>query len=684
MDTLIYKGKLKRYLDAPLHMILLFYIACIGVGIYQFQLGMVCAVIVSIYAILIYILYRVNQKKLAEELINFATRYSTVQKELLEHFQVPYALIDDAGKLLWVNEAFRDLTGKDKNYHKSITSVFREITKESITVAKDDELTYRLSYKDSIYTALLHRLHVENDGEENKMVGMATADRAPLISVMLLDETELEEYRRINREQKLVTGWIYIDNYEETFESVEDVKRSLLTAVVERKLTKYFEKAEAILRKIEKDKYMIFFANKHLPMLEEDRFSLLEDIKATKAGNDNEVTISVGLGLNGDTYVKCADYARAAIGLAQGRGGSQVVIKDREDVSYYGMRGKEIEKNTRVKARVKAQALRELMLNADNILVMGHQISDADALGAAIGVYCAARHLEKECRIILNTVTSSLRPFVDLFLDNEMYEPDMFVESYQALDIWERETLVVVVDTNRPSSTECPELLKKSDHIVVLDHHRLGNEQITNPTLSYIEPYASSTCEMIAEILQYFSDKVQIEPFEADCIYAGILIDTNNFMTKTGVRTFEAAAFLRRSGSEVTRVRKMLREDMSAYKARAEILRRAEVYRGAFALSIFRSHDVDSPTVIGAQASNELLNIVGIKASFVLTAYQGKIYVSARSIDEIDVQRIMERLGGGGHLNVAGAQIENVTEEEVMRRIERTIDVMIDEGEIKL
>ena len=257
----------------------------------------------------------------------------------------------------------------------------------------------------------------------------------------------------------------------------------------------------------------------------------------------------------------------------------------------------------------------------------------------------------------------------------------MFINSEIAIEEVSRNSLVMVVDTNRPSYTECPELLTRTDTIVVFDHHRQGSEVIENPLLSYIEPYASSACEMVAEVLQYFQEGFKLSPAEADCIYAGILIDTNNFMTKTGVRTFEAAAYLRRSGAEVTRVRKMLRNDMACYKARAEAVRHAEVYRGAFAISVCPSEDVESPTIVGAQAANELLNIIGIKASFVLTEYAGKIYISSRSIDEINVQLIMERMGGGGHLNVAGAQLTGCTISEAKHAIMRTIDEMLEEGD---
>ena len=331
---------------------------------------------------------------------------------------------------------------------------------------------------------------------------------------------------------------------------------------------------------------------------------------------------------------------------------------------------------------MKAHALRETIESREHVVIMGHNISDVDSLGAAIGVYCAARELGKKAQIVINEVTTSLRPLVDLFTPEKGYPADLFINSEEALAITNRNTLVMVVDTNRPSYTECPELLKRTNTVCVFDHHRQGSEVIENPVLSYIEPYASSACEMIAEVLQYFAEDIQLEPDEADCIYAGILIDTNNFSTKTGVRTFEAAAYLKRAGAEVTRVRKMLRNDMAAYKARAEAVRHAEVYRNAFAISICPADNVESPTVVGAQAANELLNIVGIKASFVITEYQNKVYVSARSIDEINVQLIMEKMGGGGHLNVAGAQFADRTVMQVKRMLQDTIDQMIEEGDI--
>lgn len=339
---------------------------------------------------------------------------------------------------------------------------------------------------------------------------------------------------------------------------------------------------------------------------------------------------------------------------------------------------------TRVKARVKAHALREIMETKDQVMIMGHQIGDMDSFGAAVGVYCAAQVLGKKAYIIINEVTSSLRPVKECFSEENGYPVDMFIKNEKAMELVDYNTAVVIVDTNRPNMVECPELLNRTRTIVVFDHHRQSSEVIDNAVLSYIETYASSTCEMVAEVLQYFNENIHLKPAEADCIYAGILIDTNNFMTKTGVRTFEAAAYLRRCGAEVTRVRKLLRDDMEAYKARAEAVRHAKVYRGAFAISICPGSNIESPTIVGAQAANELLNIVGIKASFVLTEYNDKIYISSRSIDEINVQIIMERLGGGGHLNMAGAQLTDCTMDEAEEQLMETLDDMIEEGDIEI
>ena len=321
------------------------------------------------------------------------------------------------------------------------------------------------------------------------------------------------------------------------------------------------------------------------------------------------------------------------------------------------------------------------MTAKENVLVMGHSRPDADSFGAAVGIYCMARVLERKANIVLDGMTSDIQPLVECFTSVSGNE-DAIISGQTAREMAGNNTVLVVVDVNKPSITECPELLHMVKSVVVLDHHRAGSEIIENATLSYVEPYASSACEMISEILQYVQDNIKIHIEEADCMYSGIMVDTNNFLTKTGVRTFEAAAFLRRCGADVTRVRKMFRADALEYKAKADAVSQAEIYRDSYAISTCYSDDLPSPTVIGAQAANELLNIKGIKASFVLTDYQGKIYVSARSIDEVNVQLIMERLGGGGHMNVAACQMEGIGLEEAIGELKSTIDSMIESGEL--
>lgn len=682
MNTLIYRGKLDHYLKAPLYVIVLFVLGDIALFFLNIKLALLAVPCILVYALVIWAFYRWNREQLNREIINFATRYGTVQKELLGKLEIPYALLDTNGRFLWRNEAFFQLAGEDSDFQKSVTSLFGEINKDRIAAIGEDPLVFGLKSDHHTYRATLQQLTIDNFREKKEVTDSLNLSMDRVIAFMLFDETRLVALRQKNIDQELVVAQVSIDNYEETIDSVEAVRRALLVALIDRKVNKYFQSSDAIVRKNDRDKYIVLFQRKYLAKMEEDRFSILEEIKNTKAGNDNEITLSIGIGLGGRSYTQNTEYARAAMDLALGRGGSQAAIKSGDETRYYGIRGREVEKNTRVKARVKAQALREIMTSRDTILVMGHKITDIDAFGAAVGVYVAARELGKEARIVVDTVTSSLRPLVSLFTGDRGYPEHMIISPEEALQIVDKHTLVVVVDTNRPNYTVAPDLLNRTRHIVVFDHHRQGEEVVQNPVLSYIEPYASSACEMIAEVLQYFSEKVQLRPTEADCIYAGILIDTDNFAAKVGVRTFEAAAYLRRNGADVIRVRKMLREDMATYKARAQVVRDAEVYHDHYAVAICETTEVESPTIVGAQAANELLNIVGIKASFVITDYRGKVYISARSIDEVDVQKLMEQLGGGGHLNIAGAQIAGADIDEVKQKLIGLIDEHVDKGDL--
>ena len=672
------KGQLKYYMQWPLILTILLVIMDILVFTVNRKAGALVSVFVAAYILIVVFLYFHSRAVIMNELISFATQYGQVQKTLLKEFIVPYALLDYNGKILWMNDAFATLSGKNRRYRKSVTNLFPELTKDKLPRENEAEAAFQYGEKD--YRAVMRPISIQRLLEESGLV--ETEGHNDLTALYLFDETELNRYIRQKEDEKLVTGLLYLDNYEEALNSVEEVRRSLLVALIERKLNKYFGEVDGLIKKLEKDKFILVMRQRSLEELKKKRFNILEDVKTVNIGNDMAVTISIGIGINAPSYSQNYEYARIAIDLALGRGGDQVVIKDRDQMTYFGGKSQQMGKSTRVKARVKAHALREFMVSKDKVVVMGHKIPDVDSIGAGIGIYRAAKSLNKKTHIVVNNPTMSVRPIIQTFKDNPDYDENMFINSDEARDIVDDNTVVVVVDTNKPSYTECEDLLHMSKTIVVLDHHRQGSEVIQNAVLSYIEPYASSACEMVAEILQYFSDDIRIYNIEADALYSGIIIDTNNFTSKTGVRTFEAAAFLRRCGADVTRVRKMFRDDVQSYRAKAEAIRHVETYRGCFAIAVCPTEGVDSPTVVASQAANELLNIDSIKATFVLTDYQNKIYISARAIDEVNVQLIMERMGGGGHINMAGAQLPGATMEEAVSQLKITLDQMIHEGDI--
>lgn len=680
MDVIEYKGQLKQYFYIPFYTAIVLLFFDVVTFIYNKTMGIFFFLIVCLYFLILIIFYNIFKNKFVHEIIDFATKCSKMQSILIDKFDVPYVLLDNDGKIIWHNEKFKTLTDKETQFRESISDIIPKITKNLIK-EHDKFSNFEVDFSGRRYNAVLQKFEMPQSEIKSKLFAIHGKD-VDLIALSLFDITKLTYLQEENENIKMIPTVVYIDNYEETIEQVDLVKRALLLAVIDRKVTQFFHSVDGIVQKIEKDKYFIVFEHRYLQKLKDTRFSILEDVKNIKVGNENEVTLSIGVGDGGDSYQQTFAYAGAAINIALGRGGSQAVIKQEGEVSYFGLHGKQVDKTTRVKARVKAQALRDMMESRENVIVMGHQISDIDAFGSAVGVCVAARKLGKKSQIVLNTITTSLRPIVDLIQSMENTE-DLIITSEQAIKIVTPQTLVMVVDTNKENYTECPELLKKTEYIVVFDHHRQGEGVITNSVLSYIEPYASSACEMVAEVLQYFAENIQMKPEEADALYAGILIDTNNFVAKTGVRTFEAAAYLRRNGADMIRVRKLLRESMEAYKARAEVVRKAKVYRGKFAISTFINNGVESPTIIVAQAANELLDIVGIGASFVLTEYKNKIYISARSIDDVDVQLMMEKLGGGGHINLAGAQLENETLDSAIEKIENIIDDMIDKGEVE-
>lgn len=681
-DKLKLNGHMRAFMRWPL--ILSIFLVVLNILVYftSVKAGIIVTVGILVYIGIAVAVLHCHKPFVINDLIAFANQYDVLEKRILEDLSMPYAIMDMHGRMIWSNKVFSKLTGKDQFYRKNISSVFPEITQDKLPEENKAEISeVSIHFGEKIYRVSMQRVSL---GEviSNSELFDENQQNVNLIAVYLYDETQLKESIQQIEDNKLVVALAYLDNYEEALESVEDVRRSLLTALIDRKITKYFSNFDGLVKKLEKDKYFLIMRQSSLKAMQEQRFHILDEVKTVNIGNEMAVTLSIGIGLNASTYIQNYEYSRIAIEMALGRGGDQVVIKNGDNITYFGGKAQQVEKTTRVKARVKAQALKEFMSTKDRVVVMGHKITDVDALGASIGIYRAGKTLGKPVHIVINDPTTSIKPLMAGYINNPDYEPSMFIDSAKAKELVDNNTVVVVVDTNRPSYTECQDLLSMTKTIVVLDHHRRGSEVIENAVLSYVEPYASSTCEMVAEILQYFSDNLRIRYIEADCIYAGIIIDTNNFTTRAGVRTFEAAAFLRRSGADVTRVRKLLRDNLDSYKARAEAVRTAEIYKDCFAIARCPSEGLESPTVVGAQAANELLNIAGVKASFVMTQYNQEVYVSARAIDEINVQVMMEKIGGGGHLNIAGAQVK-ASVDETEKMIKDIIDQFYQEENIK-
>ena len=672
-------GRLKKVIMFPLFMGALLILFNIGMYFVDVNCAKIASIFVLVYIIAITLLTFYIKNNLMHELIDFSSNYSQVQRQLLYDLSIPYCLIDNNGRVMWMNKMMLEKTEKKKDFRKNIATVFHEIT-PNIFPTGEESKEVRISYQGRDYCVEMKRISID---KFTRGVNIVSSDKCDsFVAMYMFDETDINMYIQKIKEERFVVGLIYIDNYEEALESIDDVRRSLFVGLIDKRVNKYFAAGAAIVRKLEKDKYLAVFRYKYLEKLLEDKFSILEDIKNVKVGNEMTITLSVGIGTGAGEYSKNFDIAKAAMDLALGRGGDQAVVKDAEKIMYFGGKSQQMEKNTRVKVRVKAHALKQILETTENVLIMGHQIADIDAFGSAVGIYAICRRLGKEAHIIINDVTSSVKPFMDRFLGKTDYPQDLFLLREEAPQYVNSMTAVIVVDVNIPQRTECPELLDKCKTIMVFDHHRQSSEPISGAVLSYVDPYASSASEMITEMIQYVEDSVKIKAIEADALYAGINIDTDGFNNKSGPRTFEAAAFLRRHGADVTRVRKLLRNDMAEYRAVAQAVSKATVYRDVFAIAKFEGEGVESPTEGGAKAANQLLDISGIKASFVITPFNDAIYISARSIDEVNVQLIMEKLGGGGHMTIAGVQLKDCTADQAVQTIKVTLDSMIKDGEI--
>jgi c-di-AMP phosphodiesterase-like protein len=675
------KGMLRLYLKWPLFLSILFIIMDIQLFVINRRIGVIGAVYCVIFILITLILNFFGKKGIRRDLVQFAENYGKMQMNMIKEMDIPYAVLSEEGQLLWGNDKFLRVIVNKKAARRSITNIFPEITQNILPKLPEPKEAH-VQAGERYYRCVMNLIVDSGSsvGGEEELAFDQMLDTKRIIAMCLYEETEVINLEKVREAENLVVGLLYIDNYDELIDSIDEVRQALTMALIDRKVNKYMQSIDAISKKLEKDKFFFAFKQKYLDGLMSSRFSILEEIRNINLGNDQSATISIGIGVGKGTYMERYEWARGAMDLALGRGGDQAVVKNGEKEQFFGGKRVQIERNTRVKARVKAHVLKELIEGKERVVVMGHSIGDVDSFGACVGIYRIAKTLNRKAHIVVDEVNSSVKPIMERFYSKD-YESDLLIDGEEAKELVDESTLLVIVDVNKGSYTECPDLIDMAQSVVVIDHHRQAGDAITKALLFYIEPYASSACEMVAEISQYIGNGLRLRPAEAEAMYAGIMIDTNYFTDKAGVRTFEAMAYLRRSGADVVRVRKLFREDINEYKIKAAAIQDTELYLGEYAIAESLAEGVESPTVLGAKIANSLLDINGVKASFVLTKYNGKIYISARSIDELNVQVMMERLGGGGHINMAGAQLKDMSMEEAKAIIRETIDNMITEGE---
>ena len=672
-------GTIDLYLRVPLWLSLLWLPILFVAFLVEWNLRLLLFFLAIVYIAFALYFYRSRKSRLVSALLDFSLRANENRARLFEEMPTAYCIVGEDGEILWSNRAFHTILQKDSKIERNIFNIFPNMQKEMLK-EKGAMLELHSSFMERKYCIDLIRL--DDLGDEGTEEIRSLSEEEELVAVYLRDETEEVELKQKLDEERVVLGLAYIDNYEDVMEQIEEVRRSLLSALVDRKITRYITASDGVVKKIEKDKYFFLLKQSVLEKMMEDRFSILEEVKEIDMGNELAITLSLGIGYGAGDFSQNYEYARTSMDMALGRGGDQAIVKNPEKLSFFGGKSQSTERVTRVKARVKAQAFQELIESKDKVLIMGHKNADMDCLGSSVGVYRMVSSLDKRAYIVQNNVTSTILPLKERFLNNADYPEDMFIDGETAKSLVDNNTMLVVVDCDRPSIIDEPALLSMVKTKVVFDHHRQSSETIQGAVLSYCEPYASSASELIAEMMQYIREGIKARPMEADCMYGGVVIDTREFTNQTGVRTFEVAAYLRRCGADITRVRKVFREDFDDYQAKADAISRADIYRNAYAISSVEKNGSESPTVLCAKAANELLNIRGIKASIVLTKVENTVFLSARSIDELNVQVLMEKLGGGGHRTVAGAQIEGKEIKDCINLVKNAIDEMIVEGEV--
>ncbi|MCR5430688.1 MAG: DHH family phosphoesterase [Eubacterium sp.] len=671
--------KIIKFIRIPLYFLIIWVLLTAICFYFDLRAGICMAIATVCYALITIIFYVKFKPVYTKKLVEFGAEYSQIQKQMLNDLDVPFGLLDETGRILWANDMLKELVQGEDIKNKNVISVFDKFDGSNIQFDENGRNEFMMTYAEREYKVVLKEFSLDPEWSTKKSEdGQAKAD---MIAFYLFDYSYISQLEKENADEKMIIGHIYLDNYDELMQEVEPARRTLTLALIDRKIAKYFGEYDGIVRKVENDKYFVFFKAKYLNQMQSDKFSILDDVKEISTGDNIDATLSIGLGRGNDKLIDNYELAGSAIDLALGRGGDQAVLKDGNKVYYYGGKSKSVEKNTKVKSRVKATAFRELLIDKEEVYIMGHHLADNDAFGSAIGFYRIAQTLGKDAHIVLGEYTSTVAPLVEDYKEDADYPDNMFMTGSEALDEITKNDVLIIVDCHSSDYAEEPALVNRAQTKVVVDHHRQKEDAIENVQLSYIELSASSSCELVVEIMQYIEEAVRLPVKEANTMYGGIMVDTNNFTRHVGVRTFEAAAYLRKQGAEISTVNKMFRNKLEDYKAKADTISNAEVYKDVYAISVCTAKDVESPTTVGAQAANELLTVKDIKASFVLTPYNDQVYISARAVDK-NVQLLMEEFGGGGHMTLAGAQVKGEKVEDVVKKLKKLITSKMKEGEL--
>ncbi len=607
---------------------------------------------IVLYVLILAYTYWSNQKRrteLSDHLQDLTLNIDKLAKDTVRNSPFPLVIIETNGNMVWKSSRFvQEFANVD------IINILGDLLKQiKLEIENNEENEEKSIHKE-----------LEIGNKIYEILGKYTKSKDEyMCTLYFIDETKTIELEKKYYDSQICVGLIMIDNFEEVNQRINDEEKPILTAQIEKTIYEWATEFKGLVVKAERDTFVCIFEQQYLAKLEEKKFNILDTIKELELSEKVQITLSISISTEGESNYEKYKSAQAGLDIALGRGGDQTVVRENGKYQFFGGKTQELEKRTKVKARIVSHALEELMQEAKNVMVMGHTNGDIDSMGASMGIYRLAKSIGVECYIINNSTGIGLQNFMESAKQEKEYQ-ETIINKSEALSKITPETLLVIVDTHKRSYVEVPELLEETSKIAIIDHHRKSPDFIEEAILSFHEVYASSACELVTEILEYATQKIELTTLEAEALYAGIMMDTKNFTFKTGVRTFEAAAYLRKCGIDIIKVKKWFQSDLKTYTKISKIIDGAEIINNTIGISIYDENDKDA-NIVCAKAADELLTISDITASFVIGKLGDKVCISGRSIGDINVQVILEKLGGGGHITLAGAQVEGMSIEEV-------------------